>query len=392
MWVPLLVLFTAAAFVDAAFYGQILAFTPIHLASLGLRPDEVTRLTGLLSALTFAVGIPFLPLWGALADRYSRKPVIVRSYGAFLLAGLLIIFGRNIWVFSLGRAVTSLALGNSGLMMTTLAERVPKQRLGLAFAIMNSAAPIGYFAGPLAGGPVVDAWGLRGLLAINLAVVALVIVGLVFGYRDSYRGTERGPLLRMAVDSVVLIGRSPVLRSMFIALTALFIGWQVVIPYIPLAAMSIYTGTDPGSAVGFVVGMGGLAVVVIGPALGALADRLGRKRLLVSAAVVAAALLPLPMLAHELGTLTAAWGAANGMLAGVFALSFTVLSDASTEETRGRVMSFAYLPVNASAVVGAAIGSVVAGYGVRWVFPAGAILMAAGILALVWAARQARGV
>lgn len=29
MWVPLLALFTAASLVDAAFYGQILAFTPL---------------------------------------------------------------------------------------------------------------------------------------------------------------------------------------------------------------------------------------------------------------------------------------------------------------------------------------------------------------------------
>ncbi len=69
IWVPLLALYTAASFVDAAFYGQLVAFTPIHLASLGLSPAEVTRDTGLLSALAFAVGIPFLPLWGALADR-----------------------------------------------------------------------------------------------------------------------------------------------------------------------------------------------------------------------------------------------------------------------------------------------------------------------------------
>jgi DHA1 family multidrug resistance protein-like MFS transporter len=391
-WVPLLALFTAASLVDAAFYGQVLAFTPLHLASLGLTPEQVTRDTGLLSALTWGVGIPFLPLWGALADRYSRKPVIVRSYAAFLVAGLIIIIGRDALVFSLGRAVTAFALGNSGLMMTTLAERVPKRRLGLAFAVMNSAAPIGYFAGPLAGGPVVDAWGFRGLLAINLVAIALVIVGLAFGYRDTYRGTARGPLLRMAVDSVTLISREPALRALFVALFAMFIGWQVVIPYIPLAATSIYHGTDPGSAVGFVVGIGGLAVVFIGPALGAVGDRLGRRRTLVAGAAVAAVLLPLPMFAGSLGSLAVEWGAANGMLGAVFALSFTVLSDASTAETRGRVMSFAYLPTNASAVVGAAIGSAVAGYGVRWVFPAGAVLAAAGILVLMWAARQARRV
>ncbi len=390
MWVPLLALFTVASFVDAAFYGQITAFTPIHLASLGLTPAEVTRDTGLLSALAFAVGVPFLPFWGALADRYSRKPVIVRSFAAFLLAGALMIFGRSELMFSIGRAVTSLALGNSGLMMTTLSDRVPPRRIGLAFAVMNSAAPAGFLAGPLAGGPAVDAWGFRGLLVINMAVVLLVILGLTFGYRDSHRGTARGPLLKMAVDSVVLIARSPQLRSLFIALIVVLVGRQVVTPYIPLAVAGVYRGADLATAVGFVMGIGGMAAMAIGPAVGALADRLGRKRILVLGTAATAVLLPLPMLAHGLGSLAAAWGAANGLFAAVFALSFTVLSETSPKDIRGRVMSFAYLPTNVSSMAGAALGAAVAGVGVTWVFPAGAVLMAASLPVLVWSMRKLR--
>ncbi len=389
-WVPLVAMFTAASLVDAGFYGQVAAFTPLHLSRLGLSSAEVTRMTGLLASLTWAVGIPFLPLWGALADRYRRKPVIIRSYAAFLAAGLLMIVSRNIWIFALGRAVMSLALGNSGLMMTTLAERVPRHRLGLAFAVMNSAAPIGYFAGPLAGGPMVDAWGLPALLAVNMGLILVAIAWLTFGYRDSYHGRAGGSILRLAVDSLVLIGRSPSLRALFTSLFVLFIGWQAVMPYIPLAALSVYTGNAPATAVGLVVGMGGLAVVAIGPALGAIADRYGRTRTLLAGSVLAAALLPLPALARGLVGMTAAWGAANGVIAAVFALSFTVLSDASTDETRGRVMSFAYLPCNASSVVGAAVGSVVAGRSIALVFPFGALATVLGIGTLTWAAMRLR--
>jgi hypothetical protein len=44
-------------------------------------------------------------------------------------------------VFILGRTIMSFALGNSDLMMSTLSERAPRQRTGLAFSIMNSATP-----------------------------------------------------------------------------------------------------------------------------------------------------------------------------------------------------------------------------------------------------------
>src|SRR6185369_10950266 len=120
--------------------------------------------TGIIAAVAGAAGIPFLPFWGALADRYARQPIIVRSFVAHVVAGLLAVAAGNVWMFLLARAVMTLSLGNSGLMMTTLSEHAPKQRLGMAFAIMNSAGPIGAFVGPLVGGPVVDRFGFRTLL------------------------------------------------------------------------------------------------------------------------------------------------------------------------------------------------------------------------------------
>jgi hypothetical protein len=40
-WVWLLSLFTAAGFVEAVFFGQINAFTPLYLPALGIAPADV---------------------------------------------------------------------------------------------------------------------------------------------------------------------------------------------------------------------------------------------------------------------------------------------------------------------------------------------------------------
>jgi MFS transporter, DHA1 family, multidrug resistance protein len=389
-WVWLLFIFTAATLVDAGFFGQMISFTPLHLEALGLNEGEVTYYTGLLASLTWAVGIPFLPLWGALADRYSRQPVIARSFLAFLVAGALMFVARDLWLFALGRAMMTFALGNSGLMMTTLSERVPKHRMGLAFGIMNSAAPIGFFAGPLAGGPVVDAWGLRTLIAINMALIALVMVGLVFGYKDTYQGNNTGPIWRMAADSVVLIARSPALRTLFFAIFVLFLGWEALLPYIPLAVEGVYRGADIGTAVGYVTGLGGLIAVVVGPLMGSLADRHGRWRVLFIGAALGAALLPLPMFVRTMAWLIVTWGAANGVLSAIFALSFTVLSESTSTDIRGRVMSFAYLPSNIAAAAGPALASAIAAQSVWWLFPLAAIMtvIGMGVMALARRAQQ----
>jgi len=51
-------------------------------------------------------------------------------------------------------------------------------------------------------------------------------------------------------------------------------------------------------------------------------------------------------------------------------------------------MSFAYLPVNVGGLVGPAIGSVVTQESVFVIFPLAAVMTAAGIGALILAARQ----
>ena len=65
-----------------------------------------------------------------------------------------------------------------------------------------------------------------------------------------------------------------------------------------------------------------------------------------------------------------------------------MLSASSSDETRGRVMTFAYLPANAGFVIGPGIGSVIASVDVFLVFPAAAALTAIGLAAVVFAWRQ----
>jgi DHA1 family multidrug resistance protein-like MFS transporter len=386
-WRRLLALFSAAGFVEAVFWGQMGAFTPLHLPRLGVAVADIPAWTGAIAAISGLLGLPFLPFWGALADRYGRKPIILRSFIAHFLAGLVALAAPNIVVFVIGRAIMSFALGNSGLMMTTLAERAPPGRLGLAFTIMNTAAPLGVFLGPLAGGPLVDRHGFPALLALDALLLMIVILALGFGYRDPYRSPTREPILRMALDSVILIGRSARLRALFPALFFLFAGWMMAMTYVPLAVTALHHGPDPGTAVGIVLGAGGLVSLVLGPALGALADRFGHWRTVFLGSAACVLLWPLPALAPDLERFTGAWMVLNGLTGGVFALSFSLLSSSAPARARGRVMTFAYLPVNVGYMVGPAIGSVITRTSVFAVFPVAAVFTALGLLVLIVAKR-----
>lgn len=387
-WVRLLVLYTVASLIESMFWSQINAFTPLYLPRLGVAQRDVAAWTGAIVAVSSAIGIPLLPLWGALADRFSRQPIIVRSFVAHLLAGITCVLAGNVWVFLIGRAVMAFSLGNSGLMMTTISERAPRHRGALAFSIFNGAGPIGAFLGPLAGGPIVDRLGFPALLGIDATLMLVVILALTFGYRDEYRGRSTESILAMAIGSLGIITRSGRLRTLFPALFLLFAGWMLAFVYVPLVVTSLYTGSDPGTAVGVVVGAGGLATVVLSPVVGLLADRYGQWRILYAGGITATILWPLPALAHELVPFAISFALLNGVVSSVFALSFSVLAASAPERVRARVMSFAYLPVNVGFAVGPALGSVITSVSLSAVFPAAAVLTLVGLVALVISERQ----
>lgn len=388
-WFWLLTLFTVGSFIETASFSHVTAFMPLYLPHLGVLEANVPEWTGRIVAVSSAVGIPFMPVWGALADRYARRPVIVRSFVVHLIALILMLLAGNLWVFVFGRAVMSLTFGNSGLMMATLSERVPERRVGLAFAIMAGALPLGGLAGPLLGGPIVDAWGLPTLLAFDSVFVLAVTLAMTFGYRDTFHAVDHRPLVKMTADSVLIIWRSPYLRTLFAALFLLTVGWALGRIYVPLAIMALYQGDQPATVVGLVLGAGALTTVVFTPAMGAAADRYGLWRMLFAGVVVEAILWSTPALANGLVGFTVAWALLGGVVSGVTAISFAVLSGSASSDIRGRVMSLSTLPMIAGSMVGPAIGSVVTQGSVFTVFPVAAGMTTLGIGVLVLARRRA---
>jgi hypothetical protein len=104
--------------------------------------------------------------------------------------------------------------------------------------------------------------------------------------------------------------------------------------------------------------------------------------------IISIVLWPIPGFMRDLTSFTIAWAALNGTVWSIFALSFSVLSSSTTDDTRGRVMSFAFLPVNVGSIIGPAIGSVITQTSLFNVFPVAAVFTAIGVGGLVLAYRQ----
>src|SRR2546421_29492 len=90
-WRRMLTLFTLASFIEVIAYGQLAAFTPLHLPKIGVAPEDVPAAVGLIAVGANVFGVLFLPFWGVLADRYGLTRVL--GIDALLLPG--VVLGRS---------------------------------------------------------------------------------------------------------------------------------------------------------------------------------------------------------------------------------------------------------------------------------------------------------
>ena len=128
----MVVLFSLAGLCEVCTFGQVTAFTPLHLPDLQIEQSQVAFWVGAITSVSAVVGLPFLPFWGALADRYGRKPLIIRSFVTAFVALALAAVAPNVWIFALARSVQTLGLGNTGRRLRAGTGRLRRGTLRVA--------------------------------------------------------------------------------------------------------------------------------------------------------------------------------------------------------------------------------------------------------------------
>lgn len=149
----LIVLWVGVFFCSTA-YSISIPFLSIFLSDqLGVT-SHLEIWSGVSFGITFLASALISPYWGSLADKYGRKPMLIRS--GFSLAALYLInfFVHDPYVFLIVRIFQGLLAGFVPAAIAMVATNTPEDKTGYALSIMSTAGATGSIIGPLIGGVV----------------------------------------------------------------------------------------------------------------------------------------------------------------------------------------------------------------------------------------------
>src|SRR6476659_3516549 len=306
-WRLLVAVFWLTSMVEGLGVSQIFALLPPYLRQMGGAEQDRLAFIGIFSALIFVVGMPLVPLWGAWADKYSRKVVIVRSaiVEAVVFAGVAL--AREPWQVALAMLLIGLQLGNTGIMLAGIRDVTPRIRLGTTIALFGAASAVGFAVGPALAGILIDGfgWALPPVFALSALLSVGTALLVTFGSREVRpEVVPSGRIIDLAFASLRGVLTDKPTRRIFLIFGISFVAIQMSRPYIPVLVEGI-TGVGPGlaSAIALVMGTAALVGALVSPLGGVLGDRVGFRPVLVAALAGASAVLFLMPLAGSVGGL-----------------------------------------------------------------------------------------
>jgi len=166
--------------------GMFVAILASTIVSNAL-PRIIADLGGSQSVYTWIVTTELLamtatvPLWGKMADLYSKKLLIQLSLGLFVAGSLIAGLTPNVEMLIVSRVVQGVGAGGmTALAMIVMAAMIPPRELGRYSGMFGAVFGVATIAGPLIGGVLVDTswlgWRWCFLIGVPFSIAAILLL------------------------------------------------------------------------------------------------------------------------------------------------------------------------------------------------------------------------
>jgi DHA1 family multidrug resistance protein-like MFS transporter len=367
-------------------------FQPFFLGDLGIESIEAQALwSGIILAAGAGVMAISAPIWGSVADKYGRKPMLMRAqFSSFFTIGLMV-FATEAWHLLGLRLVEGALAGTVTAATTLVAASMPKDRLGFGLGMIQTAVFSGAALGPLVGGILADQIGYRASFAASAFML------LVSGLITLFLVQERFTPVKRAADapkqiSMWKIVAAPALLGLVMVMLAVRFSAAAVQPITPLfvAEISNQMGNIATTA-GIAMGVLGLTSAISSVFLGRLGDKRGHRKILLIC-MAGSGLVYLPMAASQHPWQLIALQALFGIFAGgTIPAANALIANRTDPERRGAIYGVVAAASSVGGFLGPLLGAgVAAAFGFRATFLLTGLVLLAVTAVVVNTARRAQ--
>jgi len=336
----------------------------------------------ILLTLTLAVRPIGAFIFGRLADRYGRRPVLmfdVLCYSALAFASA---FAPSFAVFLVLRILFGIAMGGEwGVGASLTMESVRPETRGVVSGILQSGYASGYLVASIAFGVLYPLIGWRGMFMVGV-VPALLVLYIRRSVPES-PGWNESHARSIGVREILKRHWRLALYMIFLmtALNFLSHGTQDLYPTFLRKELKF----DPHT-VSFIAIIYNLGAIAGGLAFGFVSQAYGRRRALITAALLSIPIVPFWAFSHEVAVLAAAGFAMQFMVQGCWGVIPAHLNEMSPGEARGTFPGFVYQLGNFLASTNATIQGVLASaYGGEFSYALAGVAVAAALAIALFA-------
>jgi SHS family lactate transporter-like MFS transporter len=283
-------------------------------------------------------------IFGLLADRYGRRPVLIFNILSFSVIELACAFAPSLNVLLVLRALFGIAMGGEwGVGAALTFETLPTEGRGAFSGILQEGYAFGSILASAAFALFFHWVGWRGLFMIG-ASPALLVLYVQTRVEESpvwlagaakRRERRVGPLIPMHLKE--FLPRFLFLVLLMTAFMSFSHGTQDVYP----TFLEVQIGLKPAT-VGLIGVLYGLGSIAGGFVFGALSERWGRKRAIVVAALLSIPVIPLWAYGHSTFSLGAGAVLMQFMVQGAWGVVPAYLTELSPAPVRATAPGLAY--------------------------------------------------
>lgn len=364
--------------------SMLLPFLPLYVQQLGVTNQaDVVQWSAVAFGATFFGTAMTAPLWGRLADRFGRKPMLVRAAIGMAIVMSLIGLARDVTDLVVLRLIAGLIGGYASASIVMIGSQVPKEKAGWALGVLSTGALSGNLIGPLVGGFLPQWVGIRGTFFVGGAMIALAAITTIVLIREDFNRQSDGSRRTVNTQAPADRSRWPVIGALLLTAMMVLLANMSIEPIITVYIGHLGVAFDEQARIaGVVMACSALGSILTAAKLGALADRVGSWNVIIGCLLVTGLVMIPQAYVTQWWQLAVLRGLMGMSIAGLLPAIAKLIRHSVQEHNTGKILGYLQSAQFSGQVIGPLIGGQIgAHFGLHQVF-----LVTGALLALCAAA------